>query len=294
MKLTYQVKENEAGRTVNSILRHKIGLSSKMIRKLKKHNGIALNGSFAYVKEKVKADDVLTLTWQEDKPNTIEPQNIPLQIIFEDEHLLVVNKPAGMLVHPLKHEPLGTLANAVSYYFRQNNLSIPFRPVYRLDRDTSGPVVVAKHAVADSKLSRQLHSTAFCRQYLAVVHGIINQLQAVIALPIGRSPDGTLKYIVDAKGKRAVTFYKVERHLKNSTLVKLVLQTGRTHQIRVHMQHIGFPLVGDKLYGGLPQGINRQALHCHRIELIHPVTEEKLCWEVPPPDDIRKLIYDII
>ena len=290
MKLTYRVEEHENGRTVKSLLRGKIGLSSTIIRKLKKCGGIAVNNQAVYIKDRVEAGDMLSIDLKDDNQTAVEPQNIPLKIIYEDEHLLVVDKPPHMLVHPLKHERYNTLANAVIYYYQQNNLKTSFRPVYRLDRDTSGLVVIAKHAVAGCKLSQQLHSSSFCRRYLAVVHGIIYQRRAAVALPITRCPDSSVKHTTSEQGKKAVTYYHVEKYLDDSTLVKLELKTGRTHQIRVHLSAIGFPLVGDTLYGGRLQGINRQALHCYCLELIHPITGKQLLLEVSPPDDMLNLI----
>lgn len=290
MKLTYRVEEHERGRTVESLLRFKIGLSSTIIRKLKRCSGIAVNNQIAYIKDRVETGDTLSIDLEDDNQTDVEPQNIPIKIVYEDEHLLVVDKPPNMLVHPLKHEPYNTLANAVIHYYQQNNLKTSFRPVYRLDRNTSGLVVIAKHAVAGCKLSQQLHSDSFRRRYLAVVHGIVFQRRAAVALPIIRCADSNVKHTIAPHGKKAVTYYHVEKYFYNSTLVKLELKTGRTHQIRVHLSSIGFPLIGDTLYGGRPEGINRQALHCNCLELIHPITREKLFLEVPLPDDMMNLI----
>ncbi|MBM7855656.1 23S rRNA pseudouridine1911/1915/1917 synthase [Desulfohalotomaculum tongense] len=290
MKITHRVTEDQSGYSAEKLLRKKLGFSQTMIRRLKRCSGVCLNGRPVYLKQRLKEGDILSIDIQL-TPNTgIEPQPIPMDIIYEDRHLLVVNKPPHMLVHPLKHEPYNTLANAVLHHYRKNNIEGTFHPVSRLDRNTSGLVVIAKHPYAGFRLSQQLHSIDFQREYLAVVHGMLKQLQAVIALPIARCRDSKIKHTVDCGGRKAVTRYQVEKYCGNNTVVKLQLETGRTHQIRVHMSHIGHPLLGDSLYGGLNEGINRQALHCYRVSLTHPVTGALLSLQSPLPRDIQNLL----
>lgn len=290
MQITHTVTSDEEGRTAEGLLRSKLGLSTTMMRKLKKNSGVHLNNSPIYLKQRVQKGDLLSFNIELQSNTTIHPQPIPLNIIHEDQHLLILKKPPNMLVHPLKHEPYNTLANAVIYYYNQNNIEGTFHPISRLDRNTSGLVVIAKNPYASNLLCKQLHTADFQREYAAVVHGQIKQRQAIIALPIARCEDSAVKHRVHQSGRRAVTHYSVVSSLHNKALVQIRLETGRTHQIRVHMSHIGHPLVGDDLYGGRSEGINRQALHCCRVSLTHPVTGSKLQFNSPLPRDMQRLL----
>lgn len=290
MKHYYQVQAAEAGFTLERILRQSLGFSRGMVRKLKRTGGVLVNGQAVYLNRPVQEGDILSIDLNSDKVTDVQPQPIPIDIVYEDEHLLVVNKPHHMLVHPLKREPGNTLANAVLYHYLENHVELVFRPVTRLDRDTSGLVVVAKHAHAGHRLTGQLAEGKLRREYLAVVHGLLTPTEGVIDLPLARCPDSIVKQTVQPEGKRAVTHYQVGKYLMNSTLVKLRLKTGRTHQIRAHMSHTGHPLVGDTLYGGRKEGIDRQALHCWKISLAHPISGAMLALEAPLPEDMKRLI----
>lgn len=290
MHLTHRVTGSEEGISVEKLLRNKLGFSTTGIRKLKRMAGVAINGQPVFMKQLVKAGDVLNVNLHEVEESNILPQPIGIDIAYEDDHLLVLNKPSGMLVHPLKHEPYHTLANGVMYYYQQRQLNFSFRPVSRLDRDTSGLVVVAKHAHASWQLARQLHNGQFERHYLAVVRGLIQQRKATIALPISLLPNNKVKRGVDLMGRRAITHYQVQHYGMDITVVRLQLETGRTHQIRVHLSHIGYPLLGDDFYGGEKGEISRQALHCERIKINHPVTGKTVVVTVPPPSDIQLML----
>lgn len=293
MKYYYQVKEAEAGFNVERILRQSLGFSRGMVRKLKRtDDGVLVNGQDFYLNRPVREGDILRIDLHSDKVTAVLPQPIPIDIVYEDEHLLVVNKPYHMLVHPLKREPENTLANAVLYHYLENHVEPVFRPVTRLDRDTSGLVVVAKHAHAGHRLTSHLVAGELQREYLAVVHGLLTRTEGVFDLPLARCPVCLIRQAVQPGGKRAVTHYQVEKYLADSTLVKLRLETGRTHQIRAHMRHAGHPLVGDTLYGGREAGINRQALHCWRICLPHPMSGAILALEAPLPEDMERLIFE--
>lgn len=289
MKLSYQVTAAEAGLTAERIMQRNLGFSRTMIRKLKRLSGVEVNGQAAYLNKRLQEGDQISVNLRCAEYTNVLPQPIPIEIAYEDDHLLVVNKPHNMLVHPLKHEPKNTLANAVLYHF-DNDTEPVFRPLSRLDRNTSGLVVVAKHAHAGFRLAQQLNSGELWREYLAVVHGLLEQERASIDLPIGRCEDSIVKRMVRPDGRRAITNYQVEQYLANSTLARLRLVTGRTHQIRVHMSHIGHPLVGDALYGGRVEGINRQALHCCRVGMKHPINGDELIIDAPIPEDMRELI----
>lgn len=288
--LDHRVTDVEDGRTTESLLQNTMGFSRKMIRRLKKHQGVKVNGQTVYLNYRVKGGDILSVDLKNNDDITIEPQNIPLDIIYQDQHLMVVNKPPHMLVHPLKHEQHNTLANAVLFHYHQNNLDETFRPVSRLDRGTSGLVVIAKHSHAGHLLAQQLQTGNLRRQYLAVAHGLIRQPRGVIALPIGQCADSNVKHEVSPYGRRAVTRYQVISYTTGNTVVKLDLETGRTHQIRVHLSHIGYPLVGDALYGGISKDINRQALHCYGVSFSHPLTGEYLTLDASTPEDIQRII----
>lgn len=280
----------EKGITVEKLLRNKLGFSSTAIRKLKRTVGVAVNGRPVSVKHQLNVGDTVTVNLPADKDVKILPQPMEIDIAYQDDHLLVLNKPPNMLVHPLKHEQTNTLANGVMYYYQQKQLNIGFHPVSRLDRDTSGLVLVAKHAHAGWQLAKQLHNGQFERQYIAVVHGIIQQRQATIALPIALMANDKIKRCVNLSGQRAVTHYQVQCYGVDKTVVRLQLETGRTHQIRVHLSHMGYPLLGDSLYGGERGAIDRQALHCERIKFDHPITGQRVVVTSPPPADITLLI----
>lgn len=293
MKLSYQVAATEAGLTIERILRVNLGFSRTMLRKLKRNAGVRVNGEEVFLNKRLREGDKLSIKLQFAEYTDVIPQPIPIDIRYEDEHLLIVNKPDHMLVHPLKHEPENTLANAVLYHYNKKDMELVYRPLSRLDRNTSGLVVMAKHAYAGFRLARQLCSGELCREYLAVVHGFLAPDSGLIDMPIDRCRDSTVKHMVCIGGRRAVTHYQIEKQLAGCTLVKLRLVTGRTHQIRVHMSHIGHPLLGDILYGGRADDIGRQALHCCRVRLKHPITGEILIIEAPLPEDILNVIIKL-
>jgi len=290
VKLNYLVQAAEAGLTAEKVLRKKMGFSRSMLRKLKRMAGVLVNGEAVFLNQCLGEGDRISVNLQFGEFTDILPQPIAISIVYEDEHFLVISKPPNMLVHPLKHEQKNTLANAVLHHFLRSDTEQVFRPVSRLDRNTSGLVIVAKHAHAGFRLAHQLGTEKLQREYLAVVHGLLAQAHGSIDLPIARCRDSKIKHMVHPDGRRAVTNYHVEKYLAGNTLTKLLPETGRTHQIRVHMSHIGHPLVGDILYNGREEGITRQALHCHKIRLIHPITNEPLTLEAPLPEDMQRLI----
>lgn len=290
MKLDYRVPISEEGLTIEKLMRTTLGFSRNLVRRLKRCSGVMVNGQTTYMNRQLKEGDQICINMRFEGNQDILPQPIHLDIIFEDKHLLVVNKPSAMLVHPLKHEPYNTLTNALLYYYRQNNLELTSRLITRLDRNTSGLVVVAKHAHAGFRLSQQLHTDDLQREYLAVVQGRISQPQGIIDLPIAPCEDSKIKHTVHPGGRRAVTHYYMVKYLEAHTLVRLQIETGRTHQIRVHMSHIGHSLVGDTLYGGNDREMKRQALHCCRVKITHPITECLLEIEAPVPEDMQVFI----
>ncbi len=227
-----------------------------------------------------------------------QPEAIPLDIVHEDEALLVIDKPAGLVVHPGSGNWRGTLLNAILHHAPQTAALPRAGIVHRLDKDTSGLLVVAKTLAAQTALARQLHARTVRREYVALVHGKL-AMSGTVDAPIGRHPVQRTRMAVAARGKPARTHYAVLRRFANATLVQCRLETGRTHQIRVHMHAIGHPLVGDPVYGrrtGVAAALAafpRQALHAARLALTHPVTRSEVCWESPLPADIRTLLDSI-
>lgn len=249
-----------------------------------------MNGSWYYVNDILHTGDLLTVTLLENEENTqILPLPLPLSILYEDEDILVVDKPAGMPVHPSQNNYDNTLANAVMYYFKNQGIPYTFRCVNRLDRDTTGLTILAKHSLGSAILSRQMINRQIHRTYLAIAEGL-TPLSGTIDAPIGRKDGSTIERVVDPlRGEAAVTHYRRIAFRDNLSLLALQLETGRTHQIRVHMKHIGHPLIGDFLYHPDLSRIQRQALHSYRLEFIHPITGCPCEFLAPLPGDMARL-----
>lgn len=275
------------------------GISKGLLAKIKFQGGqIAVNGRIENVLYQLKAQDVVQITIpDEGEHETVLLDETPIDIVYEDAHLLVVNKPANVASIPAQYHPNGTMANRVkAYYKRQNYANQVIHVVTRLDRDTSGLMVFAKHGFAHAKLDVQLRNKQFVKRYQALVTGEIAQLQnhALIDLPIARDYDSLLKRKIDDSGKQAKTEYWLEKQNQELALVDIQLHTGRTHQIRVHFAAIGCPLRGDELYGGLvDETMNRQALHCYELQFTHPFTQEALHFTQALPQDMADLAQTI-
>ncbi|HJI74615.1 MAG TPA: RluA family pseudouridine synthase [Veillonellaceae bacterium] len=270
-------------------------LSSSLWKKIKWNGTILINGRQVFnARTALHAGDEITLIWSEE--NDILPVDIPLDIVYEDPWLLVVNKGPHMIIHPTSKSTQETLVNAVAGYFKKKGEDAGIHPVYRLDRNTTGLVVVAKSANVQYDLSKS-HDSIY-REYLALVSGEIEMEEKdkdkkVIDDPIGRKPGSIVEWMVRDDGKPAWTEYMVVAHSWKATLVRVHLLTGRTHQIRVHFSHMHHPLLGDDLYGGSMDLIQRQALHAYSVEFTHPVTGKKMNFTAPVPDDMKSLIKDI-
>ncbi|HHV94925.1 MAG TPA: RluA family pseudouridine synthase [Clostridiaceae bacterium] len=275
------------------------GYSRSYLQKLIEQDLVYVNGKKIKANYKVKKGDEISITIPEPETLDIEPENIPLDILYEDEHILVVNKPKGMVVHPAAGNYSGTLVNAIMNYCGDNLSDINgiIRPgiVHRLDKDTSGALIVAKTNEAHKIISEKLKEHDITRIYIALVKGIIKEDKGKIDLPIGRHPIDRKKMAVNTKnGRKAVTHYRVLERFDDSTYVELSLETGRTHQIRVHMSYIGHPVIGDEVYGGRQKGYNLkgQALHAKCIKFHHPITGEYMHIEAPIPDYFEKLLKE--
>ncbi|GIM48184.1 RNA pseudouridine synthase [Collibacillus ludicampi] len=289
--IRYRCEVRDEGKMVRQILQNRLGLSRRLIRRLVSVQGVRVNGLPAFLSSRVKCDDLLQLYAQEEASDAILPEPIELNIVYEDDHLLVVNKPAGMIVHPTRGHYTGTLANGAVYHWMMRGEKVRFRPVHRIDQYTSGLVLIAKTHFAHQQVAKEFVSHNLEREYHAIVHGRMTHDEGTVSAPIGLDPEHPQKRKVMQEGRPAVTHYRVVNRFADATWVKLRLETGRTHQIRVHMSHIGHPLFGDFLYGREePAFIERQALHAGTLGIIHPRTKEKMVWNAPLPADMVNLI----
>lgn len=302
--LTGQIPETLAGRRLDQVLAELFpGYSRSRLQQWIKAGKVLLNQQPVIARYRVAGGEQVEIRAQLQRQTEVLPQAIPLDIRFQDQHLLVLNKPAGLVVHPAAGNPDGTLQNALLYYDPEL-ASLPRAGiVHRLDKDTSGLMVVARSLSAHKSLVEQLQTRSVHREYLALVQSVLAAGGTVDA-PIGRHPRDRLRMAVVESGKPAITHYRVLERFSAHTLVQARLETGRTHQIRVHMAHIRSPLLGDPLYGGrprLPRGVSpllretirafhRQALHAVRLQLIHPASGEAVGWESEIPRDYKHLL----
>lgn len=288
--LEYQITEQFHNMTIGNYLKT-LGFSHQCVIALKKQEkGILLNGIWAYVNTLLSEGDTLTLTLSEDESSEkIPPVNLPLHILYEDEDILVLNKPADMPIHPSLNNYENTLANAVAYYYDSQNIPFVFRCINRLDRDTTGVTMLAKNPFSAGILSEMVRNREIHREYVAIADGIFLQKEGIVDAPIGRKEGSTIEREINLEtGERAVTHYTVLKENKdlNCSQIKLWLETGRTHQIRVHMKHLGHPLLGDFLYNPDMTYIKRQALHSHSLTFKHPITKEPMHFVAPVPSDM--------
>lgn len=292
MKLDYIVKDDRYF-NIKQILKEEFNMSSRLILKLKNHKRIILNDEISYIDKEVKINDIIQLNidFEEDNSNIISTE-MNLDIIYEDEAMLILNKPSNIAVHPSILHYENSLSNGVKFYFDEIGLKRKLRPVNRLDRDTSGVVIFAKNEYIQECLVRQMNEHAFKKNYIAVVNGILDKKHNIINAPIARKEDSIIERCVRDNGDTAITEYYVIKEFDNMSLLHIFLQTGRTHQIRVHMQHIGYPIVGDSLYGTSSELIDRQALHACKVTFIHPITKKHMNIEANLPNDILKLMQN--
>lgn len=273
----------------------KKGYSRQIIIHLKKtEKGILVNNEWAYVRTALQPGDCVRVTLTEEAPSeNIVPVAMDLDIVYEDEDILLINKPSDTPVHPSINNYDNTLANGAAHYFSSKGENFVFRCINRLDRDTTGLLILAKNALSASILSDQMKQRKIHRTYQAVVQGIPVPAEGTVSAPIARKEDSAIERCVDfERGERAVTHYKVLKSSDNLSLLELSLETGRTHQIRVHMQHLGYPLLGDYLYNPDFSLINRVSLHSCSLSFTHPVTGEPMTFTAPLPKDMGALFHD--
>lgn len=293
-KFEYKLTADDEGKEIKKLIKENFILSSRLKSKLKNDGCIKLNGIPAAGYMKPEQGDLLTVEFPEEMSN-FEPENIPIEILYEDDDLLVVNKQAGIVVHPTKGQPAHTLVNGLMKYIIDTGQRFKIRLVNRLDMHTSGIVIVAKNAFSQEEISKQMKANHTKKEYICVVHGDFASDDGEINLPIGRPSVDDVARAVMANGKPSVTRYELISRFsygeRRFSLLRIHLLTGRTHQIRVHMSHIGHPVVGDDLYGGeFPLLIDRQALHCEYFFLSHPITGAPVELHAPLPADIARLI----
>lgn len=282
--LTYEITSEQAGTKIGDFLR-RAGYSRHVIIHLKKtENGILLNGEWAYVGQFLKERDHLEIRIIESEASEqIVPAELPLDIVYEDEDLLIINKPADMPIHPSINNYDNTLANALMWYYQQKGETFVYRCINRLDRDTTGLLIVAKNMLSGGILSDMSKKREIQREYLAIAEGEVPQ-EGVIDAPIARKEESVIERCVDfEKGDRAVTHYWRLDYRNGYSLVRLKLETGRTHQIRVHMKYIGYPLTGDYLYNPDYRILDHQALHSWKLAFRHPVTGAQMQFKADPP-----------
>lgn len=287
----------ESGIRLDKALADLTELSRSQANEAIKNGNILVNGKAVKAKYSVKEGDLVTYDLPEPEVLEYEAEDIPLDIVYEDDDVAVVNKPQGMVVHPSVGHTSGTLVNALMYHIHDlSSINGVVRPgiVHRIDKDTSGLLMIAKNDRAHQALAEELKDKKSLRKYLAIVHGNISNDRGVIEAPIGRSEKDRKKQAVMAKGKPAVTHFKVLERFGNYTLVELTLETGRTHQIRVHMAYIGHPVAGDPLYG--PRKTlkgNGQFLHAQTLGFTHPTTGESLRFSVEPPAIFQETLENL-
>ncbi len=297
-ELDYTIQENDAEKSVASFLEEQ-GFSRRLIDEIKhRQGGLTVDGEEVFARDLVSAGQVLRVKLPpEQDDDWISREDLPLRIVYEDEDLLVVDKPAGMIVHPTKRHQTDTLANALAYYFAQKKEPFTFRVVNRLDQDTSGLLLIPRHAFSACVLGKEMAAHKIRRVYLAAASGDLRDVfpsgEGVIDAPIARVPGDGLRRQVDLEnGEEARTHVKILCYNEDLdiTLCTATLESGRTHQIRVHFQFIGHPLPGDFLYNPDDRLISRQALHSCQLAFCHPVTKEKLSFQAPLPEDMRAFV----
>ena len=291
----HEVKKDDEGLLIKGLLKRERGVSTRLMRRMRYGDGgIFMNGKPAKLIDPVKAGDFVQVRFPIEKSD-FEPEDIPVDVVFEDDSLLAINKQPGFVVHPTKGHPNHTMANGIMKYMLVKGDNYKIRFINRLDMNTSGLVLVGKNPHSQNHFTNQAQRGEIKKIYQAVVCGIIDEDSGVIDLPIGKEEEDKVKRIVREDGSPSITEYKVlERFAKGYSLVELNLVTGRTHQIRVHMSHIGHPVAGDELYGGIkPWLIDRQALHAAKLSFAHPLTFKRIQLEARLPHDMQKVLSQL-
>ena len=294
MKLKYKVIDNKYI-NIKDVLKSHFKISDKLLIKLKKNQHIYLNGVPEYVTKPINIRDLVEVNLDfEENFGNIVPTKMDLNIIFEDNSLIIIDKPAGIPVHPSILHFDNSLSNGLAYYFQEKNIKKKIRPVNRLDKDTSGIVVFAKNEYIQECLIQQMKSKKYLKEYFAILEGFLETSSGTINAPISRKEGSIIEREINSNGDISITHFELIKNFstkgKKLSLVKFKLETGRTHQIRVHSKYINHPILGDSLYGNNSNLISRQALHSYKINFIHPITNKKLEFQVNLPKDIKSIL----
>lgn len=294
--LSLKVDEQYHHTSLSHFLKTAVSASKPIIHFWMEHQKVRLNQKPAHHAAKVSQGDQIIIDLFETEESDVTPEYGELEVLFEDEHLLIVQKPAGRPTHPNEQGQTGTLANLVAFHFQANGEEKRVRHIHRLDQDTSGTVIFAKHRLAHAALDQMLSKKTIKRTYIAIAEGLFKKKKGTIDAAIGRDKHHAVKRRISPTGQKAVTHFQVMDMNKRLqlTAVKLQLETGRTHQIRVHLSSIGHPLAGDTLYDGVREYITRCALHAKQVDMKHPFTGEHLIIEAPLPPDMDQLMSQII
>ncbi|ERI08481.1 RluA family pseudouridine synthase [Aneurinibacillus aneurinilyticus] len=299
--LEYEAEAADAGLPLELILKERLSVSGRMLQRLTRKKGLFLNRKQPFLKKKIQPGDRIRLLIADAPETTLSPVEMNISVLYEDDAVLVVNKPSGLAVHPVKEGQNHTLAHGIAYYWKQGGKPRAVRPVHRLDKDTSGAVLIACNSFIHQLLDKQLRKRTIRRTYLALISGHpgAEGETDTITGPIARDSHHPTRRRVHESGDEAVTHYRVMECFpavpgildEGASLVEVELETGRTHQIRVHFSHLGFPLVGDTFYGGVRvEEVRRQALHAARLEFDHPVTGKRQECTAPLPEDMERLL----
>lgn len=293
MILSFKVKKINKYINIKQVLKEEFLISDRLLLKLKNSKQFFLNDKNVYVSHPVKENDIITvnLDFEENSENIVSTK-MNLNILYEDSAFLILNKPAGIAIHPSCTHFSTSLSNGVKYYFEKIGLHRKIRPVNRLDKDTSGCVIFAKNEYIQESLVRQMKNKTFKKEYIALLYGHLKALKGTVNAPIARETDSIIKRCVRNDGDTAISHYEVLKEYDTFSKVRFIIETGRTHQIRVHSSYIGNPVLGDTLYGTTSSLISRQALHSYKVSFIHPLTKEHLEITAPLFEDMRLLINE--
>lgn len=291
MELKYTVTESTRHSNIKQILKSEFNMSDRLILKLKRENKIYCNGISTHINASLNVGDTVCadISFEEESENIV-PTKMDLDILYEDSGLLIVNKWQNMPVHPSLNHYEDSLSNGVKFYFDSIGLKRKIRPINRLDKDTTGIVLFAKNEYIQECLVREMKKGIFEKEYLAILDGVLEQTNITVTAPIARKEESIIERCISQDGDYAETLFELIKAYDNYSLVKCILKTGRTHQIRVHSKHIGHPILGDTLYGSSSTLILRQALHAHKVSFIHPITKKHIEIVCPLPYDINNLI----